>query len=215
MKINIAIAEDDTFLLSSLIEKLSFFDELHVKFQAANGEELLNHFAKDYNVDVVLMDIQMPVMDGITTTAKLKERHPQVKIIMLTVMDDEQYIFNSIVNGADGYLLKETSPQELYNGIKEILSGGAPMTPSIAFRALKLLRNAPPVESGRKDDFQLTQRETEILQQLSRGLNYKMIAENLFISSGTVRKHLENIYKKLQVHNKVEALNKASSSGII
>jgi DNA-binding NarL/FixJ family response regulator len=217
MKLRIAIAEDNHFLAKAIKEKLSFFEDLTVKFTAKNGAELIGKLAEDHLVDVILMDIQMPEMDGIKATELIKNQHPQIKIIMLTVYDDDEYIFRSIKAGANGYLLKEIEAQKLYNSIHEVINDGAPMTPSIALKTLNLLRN-PSFESKNQEgleEIKLSKRETEILIQLSKGLNYNSIADNLIISPSTVRKHIENIYKKLQVHNKMEAVLKAQKRNLI
>ena len=217
MKLRIAIAEDNHFLAKAIKEKLSFFDDITIKFIAKNGAELIGKLAEDYRIDVILMDIQMPEMDGIKATELIKNQHPQIKIIMLTVYDDDEHIFNAIKAGANGYLLKEIEAQKLYNSILEVLNDGAPMTPSIALKTLNLLRN-PSFESSIDNDLEeikLSKRETEILTQLSKGLNYNEIAENLTISPSTVRKHIENIYRKLQVHNKLEAVLKAKKRNLI
>lgn len=214
--IRIAIAEDNSFLLSALTEKLSFYSDLKLKFHGANGKELIEKLKEDHIVDLILMDIQMPGMDGIEATDIIKNKYPQIKVLMLTVFDDEENIFNAIRAGADGYLLKETKPEELYKGIKDIIDGGSSMSPEVARKTLKLLRN-PNIQpvAANTEEISLSNREIEILEQISKGLNYQLIAENLIISPGTVRKHIENIYKKLQVHNKVEALQKAGKLGII
>ena len=217
MKLRIAIAEDNHFLAKAIKEKLSFFEDVKVKFIAKNGAELIGKLAEDHRVDVILMDIQMPEMDGIKATELIKNQHPQIKIIMLTVYDDDEYIFKSIKAGANGYLLKEIEAQNLYNSIQEVINDGAPMTPSIALKTLNLLRN-PTFEQNSQEDVEeikLSKRETEILLQLSKGLNYNSIADNLTISPSTVRKHIENIYKKLQVHNKMEAVLKAQKRNLI
>ncbi len=216
MNLKIAIAEDNSFLAKTVIEKLSFFDDLHYKFKAVNGAELLSKLEVNHTIDLILMDIQMPEMDGITATEIIKNKHPQIKIIMLTVFDNDENIFNAIRAGADGYLLKEIDAENLHKSILEVINGGAAMTPSIALKTLNLLRNPTEfVNTPEIEKVKLTSRETEVLLQLSKGLNYKHIAENLFISSSTVRKHIENIYKKLQVHNKLEAVQKAKRQKLI
>ena len=216
MKLKIAIAEDNTFLAKAVIEKLSFFDDLNYKFKAVNGAELIGKLEVNHNIDVILMDIQMPEMNGIVATEMVKKKYPHIKIIMLTVFDDDTNIFNAIKAGADGYLLKEIEAENLYKCILEVMDGGAPMTPSIALKTLKLLRNpSGSLQKANAESIQLTKREVEILVQLSKGLRYNAIAENLFISSGTVRKHIENIYKKLQAHNKIEAVEKAKKHNLI
>jgi len=216
MNLKIAIAEDNSFLAKAVIEKLSFFDDLHYKFKAVNGAELLAKLEVNHTIDLILMDIQMPEMDGITATEIIKNKHPQIKIIMLTVFDNDENIFNAIRAGADGYLLKEIDAENLHKSILEVINGGAAMTPSIALKTLNLLRNPTEfVNTPEIEKVKLTNRETEVLLQLSKGLNYKHIADNLFISSSTVRKHIENIYKKLQVHNKLEAVQKAKRQNLI
>lgn len=215
-KIRIAIADDNTFLLRSVAEKLSFFANTDVRFHALNGEELLKKLGDSHNIDVVLMDIEMPVLNGIEATALLKQRFPQIKVIMLTVFDNDENIFKSIKAGADGYLLKDVEARDLYDGIVDTLKGGAAMNPSIAMKTLKLLRNPIDMENiGEIDDVKLSQREIDVLEQLSKGLSYTIIADNLFLSPSTVRKHIENIYKKLQVHSKIEAVQKAKSNNLI
>jgi DNA-binding NarL/FixJ family response regulator len=161
------------------------------------------------------MDIEMPNCNGIEATQIIKSKYPQIKIIMLTVFDNDENIFNAIKAGADGYLLKEVNPKELHQGIIETLNGGAAMNPSIALKTLKLLRNPIDFEQKTDEDIKLTTREVEVLEQLSKGLNYNVIAGNLFLSPSTVRKHIENIYTKLQVHNKLEAIQKAKNNNLI
>ena len=212
----LAIVDDNTFLQKTIQDKLAFFDDVSIKFKAMNGLELLEKLEKNHNLDLILMDIEMPKMNGIEATEIIKNRYPQIKIIMLTVFDNDENIFHSIKAGADGYLLKEINPQELYTAIKETLNGGAIMTPSIALKTLKLFRNPAAFEDlPNKEEYNLTVREIEVLEQLSKGLKYNTIAENLFLSVGTIRKHVENIYTKLQVHNKLEAIQKAKSNKLI
>lgn len=215
--IRVAIAEDNGFLAKAVEEKISFFDDLKFKFRGANGNEFIGKLEQDHNVDVILMDIQMPEKDGISTTEYVKNKYPHIKILMLTVYDDDDNIFNAIQAGADGYLLKETNPDELHKAITDVLEGGAAMTPSVALKTLNILRFPEKMTSDKVqlEEIKLSKRETEILEQLSKGLNYQQIADNLIISPATVRKHIENIYKKLQVHNKMEAVQKAIKHNII
>ena len=217
MKIRVAIAEDNHFLMKAIEEKLSFFDQISIKIKAKNGAELIGKLEDNHLIDVVLMDIQMPEMNGIRATELVKKKYPQIKVIMLTVVDDDEYVFKAITAGANGYLLKEIDPEKLQKGIVEVLEGGAPMTPSIALKALNLLCK-PKIEFTDKEEeekIKLSKRESEILTQLSKGLNYQLIAENLLISPSTVRKHIENIYRKLEVHNKMEAVQKAQKKNLI
>ncbi len=214
--IKIAIVDDNYFLTKSIREKLSFFEDFEVKFSCADGMELLEALKQNHNIDLILMDIEMPKMNGIEATLAVKAKYPHIRILMLTVFDNDENIFNAIKAGADGYLLKEISPKQLQQGIDETLNGGAAMHPSIAFKTLKLLRN--PQEFSNRDtteDIRLSAREVEVLEHLSKGLNYISIADNLILSPSTVRKHIENIYTKLQVHNKLEAVQKARDNNLI
>ena len=215
MSVRIVIVDDNVFLQKAVAEKLSFFDDLVLKFTANNGNDLLSKLEKDKNIDLILMDIEMPECNGIEATKLVKSKYPQLKIIMLTVFDNDENIFNAIKAGADGYLLKEVNPKELHQGILETLNGGAAMNPSIALKTLKLLRNPYDFGNTEQDEIKLTNREIEVLEQLSKGLSYNVIADNLFLSPGTVRKHIENIYTKLQVHNKLEAIQKAKDNNLI
>lgn len=216
MNIKIAIVDDNSFLIKTVQEKLSFFEEFSLKFTANDGIDLIDKLEKNRNIDLILMDIEMPKMNGIEATNFVKQKYPQIKIIMLTVFDNDENIFNAIKAGADGYLLKEVTPKDLQQGIIETMNGGATMTPSIAMKTLKLFRNPTVFENiPDQEEYNLTPREIEVLEQLSKGLKYSAIAENLFLSAGTIRKHVENIYAKLQVHNKLEAIQKAKNNNLI
>lgn len=214
--IKIAIVDDNSFLIKATQEKLSFFDDFDMKFIASSGRLAIEKLEKNHNIDLILMDIEMPDTNGIDATFYIKNKFPQIKIIMLTVFDNDENIFNAIKAGADGYLLKEVNPKDLHQGIIDTINGGATMTPSIALKTLKLFRN--PIEFDAKikeEEIKLTTREVEVLEQLSKGLKYDAIAQNLFLSTGTIRKHVENIYAKLQVHNKLEAIQKAKINNLI
>ena len=214
--IKLAIVDDNSFLIQATKEKLALFSDFIIKCTAINGLEIIRELEKNSNYDLILMDIEMPKLDGIGATEIIKQKFPHIKIIMLTVFDNDANIFNAIKAGADGYLLKEVSPDELQKGILETLNGGATMTPSIAMKTLNLFRNPTLVELSLVDEtIKLTTRETEVLEQLSKGLKYNAIANNLIVSSGTIRKHVENIYNKLKVHNKLEAIQKAKENKLI
>lgn len=216
MNTRIAIIDDNNFLIKSVKDKLSFYSELTIAFSANDGLQCLEKLHQDARVKLILMDIEMPQLNGIKATAQIKQKYPQIKIIMLTVFDDDENIFKAIQSGADGYLLKETSSPELYNAIVQTLKGGAAMTPSIALKTLNLLRNPLPLANNDADEnVKLSSREVEVLEQLAVGLPYTSIAENLIISPSTVRRHIENIYKKLQVHSKIEAIELARKKRII
>ncbi|MFM7895716.1 MAG: response regulator [Flavobacterium sp.] len=214
--IKTVIVDDNTFLIKAIQEKLSFFDDIQIKFTALDGSDLLTKISNNHNIDVILMDIDMPILNGIEATEIIKNKYPHIKVIMLTVFDNDENIFNAIKAGADGYLLKEVEPKTLYEGIIDTLNGGAAMNPSIALKTLKLLRNPIDLDNKKEEEIiKLSAREIDVLEQLSKGLNYINIAENLFLSPATVRKHIENIYTKLQVHNKLEAVQKAKKNNLI
>ena len=214
--IKTVIVDDNTFLIKAIQEKLSFFDEIQIKFTALDGSDLLTKISNNHNIDVILMDIDMPILNGIEATEIIKNKYPHIKVIMLTVFDNDENIFNAIKAGADGYLLKEVEPKTLYEGIIDTLNGGAAMNPSIALKTLKLLRNPIDLDNKKEEEIiKLSGREIDVLEQLSKGLNYINIAKNLFLSPATVRKHIENIYTKLQVHNKLEAVQKAKKNNLI
>ncbi|RMB62967.1 DNA-binding response regulator [Dokdonia sinensis] len=216
MKIKLSIVDDNSFLTKAIKDKLSFFDDISIKWTAMDGSKALTHLEENHNLDIILMDIEMPVLNGIETTQIVKQKYPHIKIVMLTVFDNDENIFQAIQAGADGYLLKEVNPEDLHSGIIETLKGGAAMNPSIAMKTLKLLRNPTSIENlNDKEQISLSKREIEVLEQLSKGLSYTIIADHLFLSPSTVRKHIENIYKKLQVHSKIEAVQKAKKHNLI
>lgn len=217
MTIRIALAEDKPFLAEAIKAKLGLFpDDLEFQFHSPDGADLIARLNDHAGVDAILMDIEMPVMDGIEATREVNARFPHIKVIMFTVFDDEQRIFQAIQAGAMGYLLKDETPEVIRDSIGMIMEGGAPMSPSIAAKSLQILRDPSRAEKKPEEtEYSLTKRETEVLEQLSQGLEYREIAENLFISPATVRKHIENIYRKLQVNNKMRAVKKASRHGLI
>ena len=162
--------------------------------------------------DIALCDIGLPGMSGIEGIRILNERHPQLQIMMLTVYDDDDRIFDALCAGACGYLLKRTSPKRLLESLSEAASGGAPMSPEVASRVIKLFRVIRPPE---KADYELTPHETRLLKLIVQGHNYTTAAEELGVSYNTVKFHMRRIYEKLQVHSKSEAVAKALRDRII
>jgi len=205
--VKVVIAEDIAKLATALKNKIELANDYQVCHIAQNGKDLISYLNKEHNVDIIFMDINMPLMNGIEATKKISIRYPQIKVIISTVFDDEDHIFQAILAGAQGYILKDEPPAEIHQYIKELLSGGAPMSIEIAKKSLNLIKQGS-AKKKQTVDYGLTPREKEILTHLSTGLTYDQIAGNLQISKGTVRKHVENIYKKLHVNSRMEALRK-------
>jgi DNA-binding NarL/FixJ family response regulator len=214
--IKILIVEDNYFLKKALEEKLSFYDDIVIKDTAENGQEAIEILEKNHVIDLIFMDIEMPKMNGIQATEIIKNKYPQIKILMITVFENDENIFNAIKAGADGYLLKETKADKLHEAIHDTLNGGATMSPSIAQKTMRLLMN-PTLIVAEKDKqlLELSPREIEVLEHLSKGLKNQSIADNLFLSVSTVKKHIENIFTKLQVHNRIEAIQKAKNNNYL
>jgi DNA-binding NarL/FixJ family response regulator len=211
--LKVTIFEDNRSLREGLYQLINGSPGLTCSGAFAN----CNNLVKDIETtipDVILMDIEMPGISGIEAVKIIKEKFPDVKILMETIFDENDKIFQSICNGAEGYILKNTPPVQMLTAIKEVYEGGAPMTPSIASKVLKMFKNRPP-ESDNSEQFNLTDREKEILKCLVEGMSYKMIADSCFISADTVNGHIKNIYKKLQVHSKGEAVAKAIRGRIV
>jgi DNA-binding NarL/FixJ family response regulator len=210
----IAIVDDKKSLRNALMEKLNAFENYKVLFTAENGQDFLEKMMEARKViepDVVLMDIDMPVMTGIEAVAKGKDRYPNSKYLMLTIFDEDEKIFSAIKAGADGYLLKDEPIEKIKEAIVNLLNDqGAPMSPSIARKALNLLMNSK-LDSIKEDpipksDYDLTDREHQVLTLLVDGLEYKEIAINMNVSPNTIRNHISNIYRKLHVTSKVQAI---------
>jgi len=162
--------------------------------------------------DVVLVDIGLPGMSGIEGVRRLKARYPALLILMLTVYADDEHIFEALCAGACGYLLKNTPPPRLIESIQELREGGAPMSPEIARKVVRLFQTIVPPKS---EEYQLTPRELEVLKLLADGHGYKTAADVLSVSLGTIRFHVRNIYEKLHVHSKSEAVLKALRAGLL
>jgi DNA-binding NarL/FixJ family response regulator len=195
-------------------EALQLLIESSGDMEFVGARENCNHVEDDVidlQPDVVLMDIDIPGTNGIEGLKRLKKQAPEVFIIMQTVFEDDEKIFTAIHAGANGYFLKKTKPDKLIEGIRDVLEGGAPMTPSVASKVLQMLTQKSSDRS--KNSFDLTEREIEILSMLAKGLSYKMIADAGGITFHTVNSHLKKIYEKLHVHSATEAVSKVFSKG--
>ena len=206
MEIKVVVFEDNYLLRESLFQLINGTTGLNCVGAFANCDNIIFNIKRTIP-DVVLMDIEMPGKTGIEGVQMIHEQFPEIKIIMQTVVEDDEKIFASICNGASGYLLKNTTPARLLQAIEEVHSGGAPMTPVIAQKVLEKFRKQSPVSSKELSD--LSSREKEILECLVEGMSYKMIAAACKISIDTVRFHIRNIYETLHVSSKSEAISKA------
>lgn len=202
--IKVSIVEDDHQIRNALEIMLRSFVNIHHISSHSNAES----FIKDLDSllpDVVIMDIGLPGMDGISCVKQLKLSHPRMQFLMCTVFEEEEKIFDALCAGATGYLIKNSPPNKFLEAIHDIHNGGSPMSASIARKVVLSFRQ----RSQPSEEFnQLSQREKEVLQLLAKGLRYKEIAAQLFISQETVRTHIRNIYEKLQVESRTEAINK-------
>lgn len=205
--ISVIIVEDDYEIRESLqllingtpnFECLESFEDAESAITWLDGEI----------PDIVLMDIGLPGMSGIDAIKKIKAKYPKLDILVLSIHENDQYVFDALCAGATGYLTKDIPPNKILDGIKEAYEGGAPMSTQIARMVVGSFKIQPAPE-------ELTKRESEVLTELCNGSSYKMIADKLFISEETVRKHLKNIYKKLEVHSKSEAVAKALRDRLI
>ena len=204
MPITVAIVEDDRRVRESLTVLINGTENIRCISSHSSAEEAIEHIVYK-KPDVVLMDINLPGMTGIECVRKLKAQLPQVQILMLTMYEDDEKVFQSLVAGASGYLVKRTSPSELLNAIQEVHSGASPMSGKIARTVVEYFHKQKQASPQQEP---LSKREEEILRLLSKGYRYKEIADALAISFETVRSHLKNIYDKLHVHSRTEAVVK-------
>jgi DNA-binding NarL/FixJ family response regulator len=211
MEIKVAIFEDNQLLRESLQQLINNAEGMACSGAFPDANKLLRNMQMA-NPDVVMMDINMPGISGIEAVQVIKEKFPQVHILMQTVFDDNDKIFAAICAGASGYMLKKTSPLKMIEAIRETYLGGAPMTASVAVKVLQMFRQ----QTIEKTEFiDLSEREKEILAQLVKGKSYKTIASDCFISIDTVSTHVRHIYEKLHVHSKSEAVAKAINQKLI
>ncbi|QNA43397.1 response regulator [Lacibacter sediminis] len=203
--IKVVLYEDNPQLREGLTMLIDGSDGFTVLASYKNCDNVTDE-VEAWKPDVILMDIDMPGTNGIEGLKKIRAKNSDVKILMLTVFDDNKNVFEAIRNGANGYVLKKTPPAKLLEYIEEAASGGAPMTASIATQVLKMFSQ---VNTSQNDDYNLSDREKQVLQLLVDGFSYKMIASEMFISIDTVRSHIKKIYEKLHVNSKSEAVAKA------
>ena len=207
----IAIIEDERELREGLQSLINLTPNLSCVKSFGTMETALREI-RDDEIDLVLTDIGLPKISGIEGTQILREKFPELPVVILTVHEENEKIFQALCAGASGYLLKNTPPKQIIEAINEVLSGGAPMSPDVARRVVTLFRKFAPPEIS---DYKLTEQEKQILKMLVDGHHYKTAAHELGISIHTVSFHLRNIYSKLHVHSKTEAVAKALREGLV
>ncbi len=206
--IKVGIVEDNQVLLRSMEQLFEQTTDIRCVASIKNLLNVVSVFQKA-KPDIVIMDIGLPDISGIEGVRTLKNNFDNIQVLMFTVFDDDEKIFEAIREGASGYLLKKARPAEIVEAIRELHKGGSPMSPSVARRVIQFFQSGSPLK---EEDFQLTTREKEILFALVDGLSYKKIADKYYLSVHTIRKHISNIYEKLHVHSKSQAVAKVLHS---
>jgi DNA-binding NarL/FixJ family response regulator len=207
----VIVIEDERDLRNGLQVLLNMSPDFECVKSFASMEEALRTI-DSVEIDMILTDIGLPRMDGIEGTRILHEKYPEMPIVVFTVHEEDDKIFQALCAGARGYLLKNTPPNRIIEALNEVVEGGAPMSPDVALRVVKLFRNFAPPE---KSDYKFTEQETKILKLLVEGHHYKTAAAELGISTATAAFHIKNIYEKLQVHSKTEAVAKALRENLV
>ncbi len=223
MGIRVLVVEDQPKILKAQIKLLETFDEIEIVGEALSGESALEK-VEEVKPEVLLLDLGLPQMSGIDVTRKVKETHPEIEILIFTIFDEEEKVIEAVVAGAAGYLLKGTQVEKIVEAIKDVKAGGAVIQPNLA-RALIRLVGDQTANNQRQNNFGinqmgeaasvLTERELEILQIIAKGLSNNEAAKVLGLSKATIRTHLEHIYEKLDVTNRVEAVTEGIRQGII
>lgn len=212
--IRLLIADDQAMVRSGLKMILESESDLEVVGEAQNGEEAVRQVAK-HKPDVVLMDVRMPVMDGLEATRLVVTDHPDTRVIVLTTFDIDDYVYGALRAGASGFLLKDAPADDLIAAIRVVASGDALLAPSVTRRVIERFAERPAPNAAIKGLDDLTERESEVLKLLARGLSNTEIAEKLFLSEATVKTHVSHILAKLGIRDRVQAVVTAYESGLV
>lgn len=204
MPIKVSIVEDDTQVRLAEVNRIGEAPDLECISSFGSAEDILTGITPGAVPDVIIMDIGLPDMSGIECVVRLKEKYPDIKFLMFTIFEDD-HVFEALKAGADGYILKREAPEKILQAIREVHDGGAPMSRTIARKVIDSFR---PEKKNNALMESLTPRQIDILELLATGLPYKLIADQLDIAEGTVKQHIHHIYRKLQVNNRTEAINK-------
>lgn len=216
MPIRVLVVEDQPKILKAQIKLLEPFEDIQIVGQALSGEKALE-LLDSAQPDVLLLDLGLPQMSGIDVTRAVKESHPNIEILIFTIFDEEEKVTEAIAAGAAGYLLKGTPVEKIVEAIKDVNAGGAVIQPNLARALLRIIGESANRNAPRPDALEspLTERELEILQIIAKGLSNNEAATVLGLSKATIRTHLEHIYEKLDVTNRVEAVTEGIRQGII
>jgi DNA-binding NarL/FixJ family response regulator len=206
-ELDIWIVEDDQFLRESYTSIINSSNLFSVSHTFRSGEEVIKGLAKSKRPDIILMDVELPGMNGVACTGAIKEKYPEVTVIMVTVYDDSELVFESLRSGASGYITKSSNYEQLLTAIGEIASGGAPMSTKIAKMVIDSFHRNP--------NSPLSKRESQILQLVASGKTFTQISEELFIARETTKTHIRNIYRKLEVNCRADAIAKATRDHLI
>lgn len=216
--IKVCIADDQELLRQSLAIVLGMDDDIQIVGTCSNGLEVLR-LLNYQNIDVLLLDIRMPEMDGVTCTKCVKEQFPDTKVIILTTFDDDEFIFSALKNGACGYLLKGASPQELVQAVKTVNLGGALINPDVAAKVVQRFSDLDETEMyihvDKQDEQDISRTEWKVISLVGQGLSNKEIASNLYLSEGTVRNYLSSILSKLHLRDRTQLAIWAVQSGSV
>jgi DNA-binding NarL/FixJ family response regulator len=208
---NILIYDDNEALRISMEALISDHEDLNLLAAKPSAKRVVEDM-REFEPDVILMDIDMPEINGVEAVKLIRKVNEHIPVIMLTVFDDNENIFNAICAGASGYILKRYASEEIPSAIRDVMSGGAPMTGSVARKVLQMV---PVAKNEERENYDLSKRETELLQLLVNGFSYKMIGFEMNISIDTVRSHIKKIYDKLHVHSATEAVSLAIKKRIV
>jgi DNA-binding NarL/FixJ family response regulator len=208
---NILIYDDNEALRISMEALITDHEDLNLLAAKPSAKKVIEDI-REFEPDVILMDIDMPEINGVEAVKLIRKVNEHIPVIMLTVFDDNENIFNAICAGASGYILKRYATEEIPSAIRDVMSGGAPMTGSVARKVLQMV---PVAKNEERENYDLSKRETELLQLLVNGFSYKMIGFEMNISIDTVRSHIKKIYDKLHVHSATEAVSLAIKKRIV
>lgn len=213
--IRVLLAEDQLIFRKGVVATLSTASDIEIVGEADNGLDALNSINR-LKPDLVLMDLNMPVMGGVDATRRIKASFPDVKVVILTVSDEDKDLFEAVKVGADGYLLKTMGPQDLPEAVRQAAAGESPLSPAVAQKILReFRRGVRPETQENEPGSTLTPRELEVLQWATEGLSYKEIGATLFVAESTVKNHMRHIMEKLHLRNRSEAISYALRKGLV